>query len=249
MGAIVTDQTELIVRALSFFVSFLPPFALALIRFKPLAAVLAVWYAVAYYLSRQEFLHELGVWHNDDTVGFFVFANVPVAPLIAFYAWYKQSPAFRAFLFESVPPWGFALIQVYRLGGLAYLEMRSNGSFPDYFGAQVGLLDGFMGVTAVPLALYIYKVGLGNCRNLVYIWHVVGMYDLVSAFSATFASFFGLVTMSIAPTGMAKFPMTLVIFFQVPLAIMIHGLFLMDIDRIITVRGAKEAARAAAKTQ
>lgn len=240
MEKIVDFQTEIGVRALSFFVSFLPPFLLSVTRYRPLAAVLAVWYCVAYFLSRIPLLHEVGTWHYDagDKVGFLIFANIPVLPLILFYAWYKNSPPLKSFLMKAVPPWGYIIIQVYRLGGLSYLVMRNNGVFPDYFGLQVGLLDGFMGVTAIPLACYVYKVRLENCRNIVYIWNVIGMYDLVSAFTVTFGSFFGVVNMTMAPTGMASFPMTLVIYFQVPLAIMIHGLFLVDIDTLIAARKA-----------
>lgn len=220
---------------LSFCVAFLPAFLFSARRYPPLSAVLAVWYLAAAVLSRYPLFQEVGAWHDDDLPAFLVLATVPTVPLVVFGLWYARSARLRSFLLEEVPAWAYIGVQVYRLAGLSYLKMRSDGVFPDYFGLQVGLLDGFIGVTALPLALHVRANGLSCCRLLVMTWSVVGMYDLAGAFSITIANFFGALPMTsgIAPSAMGTFPTTLIIYFQVPLAIIIHGLFLYNIDAII----------------
>lgn len=219
---------------LSFCVAFLPAFVFSARRYPPLSAALAAWYLAAAVLSRYPLFQEVGAWHYDrDVPAFLVLATVPTVPLVVFAVWYARSERLRRFLLEEVPAWAYIGVQVYRLAGVSYLKVRYDGVFPDYFGLQVGLLDGFIGATALPLALYVRAGGLDCCRALVMAWSVVGMYDLAGAFSITIANFCGLLPMTIAPSAMGTFPMTLIIYFQVPLAIIIHGLFLYNVDAII----------------
>lgn len=228
------SATTLGISSLSFCIAFLPAFLFSASRFPPLAATLAAWYLAAAALSRYPLFHEVGAWHYDrDVPGFLVLATAPVVPLAVFAVWYARSARMRDFVLADVPAWSYIAVQLYRLGGLSYLELRADGMFPDYFGLQVGLLDGFMGFTALPLALYVRSKGLAGCRNLVYVWSVIGMYDLAGAFSITIANFFGVLPMTPAPSAMGNFPVNLIIYFQVPLALIIHGLFLYHIDAII----------------
>jgi hypothetical protein len=83
-----------------------------------------------------------------------------------------------------------------------------------YFYLQTGVLDTFMGLSAIPMALYIGSKPLRQSRSVLLLWHAIGLYDMLFSFSLAIAEFFGLFQPEISTAYMAYAPVLLVCYFQ-----------------------------------
>ena len=107
--------------------------------------------------------------------------------------------------------------------------MYMNGTMTNYCGLQTGILDIFIGLTSLPLAgctaLLLVKqrkkITDGQKRNInqlrnqlrrvVYVWNIVGLYDLLSAYAMFAANFLGLYdTGEYALSVFAFYPISLI---------------------------------------
>eukprot|EP00978_Attheya_sp_CCMP212_P048904 scaffold592580_cov51-Attheya_sp.AAC.1 len=70
--------------------------------------------------------------------------------------------------------------QVYRIGGMCYFYLWVTDYMGNYVGFQTGVLDIFMGVTALPLALTVKNSDLKSHKKLILAWNFIGLYDLMS---------------------------------------------------------------------
>jgi hypothetical protein len=200
-----------------------------------LAAALAIWFAVAVVVAKQDaFLTSPTTWSGpEDFAGFITFASLPVIPLFNFAILYQAIPQFQDYVLGKVPAWGMIALQLYRVAGGCYLYMHLNGSMPNYVALQTGVLDLFIGLTAIPLAVLVKTRGLRNVSALVLAWNAIGLFDLVSGFTFFFANYFGVYETEPALTIFAFYPFSLICLFQVPLAMGIHILFLTQLQRMM----------------
>ncbi|WP_373520839.1 hypothetical protein [Aquiflexum sp.] len=108
-----------------------------------------------------------------------------------------------------------------RFAGIFFLVFYFKEKLPFEIGVVNGLLDIIVAVTAIILALMVYKTG-NKFNKLVLAWYGLGLLDFTSAFTVVGLSFFGLISVSPALTPMGLPPLTLISIFQVPIAMFIH---------------------------
>jgi hypothetical protein len=197
-----------------------------------LAFALAVWFALAVVLAKQDaFLISPTTWSGpEDFAGFVTFASLPIVPLLNFSILYRAIPQLQDYFLEEVPAWGMIGLQLYRVAGGCFLYVYLNGSMPNYVALQTGVLDLFIGLTAIPLAILVKRRGLRNVSALVLVWNAIGLFDLVSTFAFFFASYFGFYETEPALSIFGFYPFSLIVLFQMPLAMGIHILFLTQLQ-------------------
>ena len=74
-----------------------------------------------------------------------------------------------------------------------------------------------MGLTAIPMGFYTHsnQKDLSSVKNLVLLWHFVGLYDLLSAFGMAGGCYFGFVSFGHSLGYLCFHPITLICYFQV----------------------------------
>jgi hypothetical protein len=199
-----------------------------------LAIFLIVWYAAAVYLSitYNGFVSSpIGWTRGKDFQGFVVFAALQFVPIYNYHIVYMNVPQLRHFMLHEVPSWGLIGFQVYRLVGACYLYMYENGTMVNFFSLHAGFLETLVGITALPLSITVCHCGgVKKFRVPVLLWNSLGLYSLMSAYGAYFASYFGYIDVSLSL--FAFFPMSLIKLFQDPLALAIHFFFLTCADKM-----------------
>ena len=144
-------------------------------------------------------------------------------PLIVFFAAYRGSASFRAFILAADLPLVTA-IQAWRAGGLGFLALYAHGILPGVFAWPAGLGDIAIGVTApwVALAL-IRRSGFANSRLFV-AWNLLGTLDLVVAVSigAMNSALASGIAGEVTTGPMAQLPLVLIPVYFVPLFFMLH---------------------------
>ena len=218
-----------------------------------LAMYFTCWFILSYIIATQDFfLSNPNSWNYQagDITGALMFGMWPLVPLPIFYGLYKKNiKGIKEFVLHKLPPQYLIGLQTYRIAGACFSYMYMNGTMSNYCGLQTGILDIFIGLTSLPLAgctaLLLgkqrKKITDGQKRNInqlrsqlrrvVYVWNIIGLYDLLSAYAMFAANFLGLYdTGEYALSVFAFYPISLVALFQVPLAIGIHILFLTSMD-------------------
>ena len=214
-----------------------------------LAIYFTCWFILSYTIATQDFfLSNPNSWNYQagDITGALMFGMWPLVPLPIFYGLYKNDiKGIKEFVLHKLPPHYLIGLQTYRIAGACFSYMYMNGSMTNYCGLQTGILDIFIGLTSLPLAgctaLLLgkqrkkntdrQKRNMNQLRRVVYVWNIVGLYDLLSAYAMFAANFLGLYdTGEYALSVFAFYPISLIALFQVPLAIGIHILFLTSMD-------------------
>lgn len=141
------------------FVAFLPSFLYAFLRGpRKVAFFLGAWYLAVSRLARFPLVADAEIFEAPvDMSGFLLFAATPFVGILLFYfGLYRTDTDVRAFMHSWPVSWTCAQ-QLYRLGGacFAYLYLNQEG-YDSYFNLQTGVLDIFMGITAVPMSIYIH---------------------------------------------------------------------------------------------
>jgi hypothetical protein len=200
-----------------------------------LSAALVIWFLIAVFVSLLDaFVLTPGEWNlPEDVPGFVGFASLPMVPIVTLYIVYQSRSAFQEYVLKTVPPSFYIGLQVYRLAGGAYLYMYFNGSFHNFVGLQTGVLDLFIGFSALPMAWLVHSQGLKNVGGLVRVWHAIGLYDIASVFGLCFANFIGFYQTEPNLSVFAFYPASLIVLFQVPLAMGIHVLFLTQMHLMV----------------
>jgi hypothetical protein len=136
--------------------------------------VLAAWFALVVALgARGAFLGRPGAPPIGMAIGF-------TAPLLAFFAWLRLSPAFRDFIL-SLDPLLMAGMQAWRFAGLGFLFLYAHKVLPGLFALPAGLGDMAVGFAAPWMVL-----GLARHQNFAESaaftrWNWLGILDLVVA--------------------------------------------------------------------
>jgi len=159
------------------------------------------------------------------------------APLIAFFAWLRLSPAFRDFVL-SLDLRFIAGIQAWRWAGLGFLSLYAYNILPGIFALPAGLGDMAIGVTAPWIILALVRQPGFAAGAAFRRWNVLGIVDLVVAVSlGTLSS-----TLSTGAPGeistapMATLPLLLIPAFLVPLFLMLHAAALLQSRQLIRSR-------------
>lgn len=222
---------------LSVLVAFLPSFLYTIGQVPKVGFFLWAWYALVFYFSNFPVVVDPEIFsYPNDLSGFLVFATLPFVGISLFYfGLYLPDKEVQQLMHE----WPIAATcaqQFYRLGGAVfwYLYSEKEG-YDSYFNLQTGVLDITMGVTALPMALYVIwnKDNLKGIKDILWWWHVVGMYDLATAFTMAAAHYFGIITFKHSLGYIACSPITLICYYQVAWAMGTHALCLTKLDEII----------------
>jgi hypothetical protein len=118
------------------------------------------------------------------------------------------------------------ILQLNRLSGASiFYQYKVGGHLPKYVGMQTALLDIFIATTSIPLAMLVKRKGLRAFQDWAYIWHSIGLFDMLSAFLMRVMNFCGVGGDMITqpPVALLGFhPFALIIFFQQTLAIAVQ---------------------------
>jgi hypothetical protein len=159
------------------------------------------------------------------------------APLIAFFAWLRLSPAFRDFVL-SLDLRFIAGIQAWRWAGLGFLSLYAHNILPGIFAIPAGLGDMAVGFVAPWIILSLVRRPDFAASAAFRRWNVLGIVDLVVAVSlgtlSTILSTGAPGEISTAP--MATLPEVIIPAFLVPLFLMLHTAALMQSQQIIRSR-------------
>jgi hypothetical protein len=145
-----------------------------------------------------------------------------VLPVAVFGLWFQASSRFRQHLL-SINPVVLTTVQVWRVGGIAFLILLTKGMLPPIFALPAGLGDMAVGVTApfIANALAQNKISeWGFVR-----WQMAGITDLVVAVTLGVLSSpgrIGILAHGVTTRVMGQLPMTLIPTFAVPLLVILH---------------------------
>lgn len=180
-----------------------------------------LWVATALTASLVGFFQSPTRFTTADLSGFLLFGTLMSIPLIGFLLVVWRSVPLRELVAAIPTPWLVGL-QVYRLGGVIFLVLLAAGQVPAWWGWITGIADLLVGSTALPLAW-----GLAHnanwARPAAIGWNLLGLADFAHAIGFVFLVFFGVIAADPAPALIGLHPLALIALFQVPLAIIIHG--------------------------
>ena len=159
------------------------------------------------------------------------------APLIAFFAWLRLSPAFRDFVL-SLDLRFIAGIQAWRWAGLGFLSLYAHNILPGIFALPAGLGDMAVGFAAPWMILALVRRPDFAASAAFRRWNVLGIVDLVVAVSlGTLSSILSTgAPGEISTAPMATLPEVIIPAFLVPLFLMLHTAALMQSRQIIRSR-------------
>ena len=159
------------------------------------------------------------------------------APLIAFFAWLRLSPAFRDFVL-SLDLRFIAGIQGWRWAGLGFLALYAHNILPGIFALPAGLGDMAVGFAAPWMILGLVRRPDFAASAAFRRWNVLGIVDLVVAVSlGTLNSILSTgAPGEISTAPMATLPLVLIPAFLVPLFLTPHAAALMQSRQIIRSR-------------
>lgn len=157
-------------------------------------------------------------------------------PLLAFFAAYALSPAFRSLVLGADLRL-VAALHAWRAGGLGFIALSAAGVLPRLFAWPAGFGDIAIGVTAPWIALALARDrGYAATRGFA-AWNWLGILDLVVAVTLGVLSS-GLIPglASVPTTAMTQLPLVLIPAFLVPLFLMLHSAALLQHQRAAGAR-------------
>jgi hypothetical protein len=134
---------------------------------------------------------------------------------------------------DAAPVSWLIALQVYRLIGGYFILLWLYGAIPGAFALPTGIGDMLVGLTAIPVALYLASGRAGGVP-LAIAWNIFGILDLVDALVLGFLSSPGpLQTLALDhPNVLAtSYPTVMTPAFAVPLSLILHGLSLWQLRR------------------
>jgi hypothetical protein len=152
-------------------------------------------------------------------------------------------------IIDAVPQHWLVGVQLYRTLGVIFLILYAAGKLPGLFALPAGLGDVLVGVLA-PVVAIAYRRGPGDNANLVSVWNLFGLADLVVAVTAGFLtspSAFQLFAFDLPNELVSRFPLVLIPVFLVPLSVLLHFASLAKLRRVaLRDNHHRETARAPA---
>ena len=136
-------------------------------------------------------------------------------------------------LVSAIPLHWLVAAQVYRVAGGIFLVLWADGRMPWQFALPAGIGDVVTGIVAVVVAAQLAQNAIGAGRAA-YAWCLFGIADLVVAIAMGAMTSPGRVHVLAldAPNLLVTaYPLVMVPTFAVPLALMLHGLVLLRLQR------------------
>jgi hypothetical protein len=122
------------------------------------------------------------------------------------------------------------VVQTYRIAGIAILWGMTQGLFEPAFAIPAGVGDILVGVTAIPVAIFLWK-GYSWSKYAAVVWSVLGITDLVYAVTL------GRITSpDFSTSTVATFPWILIPTLGVPLGIALHGITLYRLRKWVPIQ-------------
>jgi hypothetical protein len=152
-----------------------------------------------------------------------------ILPVAVFGLWFRASSRFREHIL-SINPAVLTTVQVWRVGGIAFLILLAKGILPPIFALPAGLGDIAIGVTApfIANALAQNKISAQGFVR----WQIAGITDLVVAVTLgvlSSPSRLGILAHGTTTRVMGQLPMTLIPTFAVPLLVILHLICLAQV--------------------
>ena len=182
-------------------------------------AVLVGWYALVYFLGKT------GFWGQSP-----LFAPFIAFGFVALYFGLKflyRLPLLQS-VAESVPVHLLVGIQIFRFMGIGFLSFYTLGLIPGEFALPTGWGDVLVGVTAVPVAFFLWAKQ-SFAKRLAIWWNYLGIADLTLAIIlgvTTFPKPFQVLPSQPDNSLIGSRPVVVVPLFAVPLSLLIHLLTL-----------------------
>ena len=178
-------------------------------------AVLAFWYGLVYFLG------QMGFWAMDP---FFVpFIAIGFISLFFWIRFLYKMPLLQN-IASSIPVHWLVGVQVFRIMGIGFLSFYALGLIPGEFALPTGWGDVFVGLTAIPVAILLWK-NFSSAKKLAIWWNYLGIADLALALTLGNLTFPRPIQM--LPTQpdnllIAMYPLVMVPLFAVPLSLLLH---------------------------
>jgi hypothetical protein len=129
-------------------------------------------------------------------------------------------------------------VQMYRIGGIAFLWGMTQGLLDPAFAIPAGVGDILIGLTAIPFAIFLWK-GYSWSKYSLVVWSVLGIADLVNAVTLG-----RITTPDFSSSTMATFPWILVPTVGVPLGLALHGITLYRLRKWIPIQAHRKLQEA-----
>jgi hypothetical protein len=178
--------------------------------------LLAGWFFFAIWLGVTGKLNQ----HGAPPIGLGAAILVPLAVFVADRR--LGSPLFGGLARLELP--ALITLQTFRIGGVVFLVAWMGGSLPAGFALPAGIGDVAIGLAAPFVAAAVIRRRPHHLA-LARIWNVLGVADLVIAVSSGVLhgrSPIGLLAGSVTTDVVARYPLSLIPTFLVPLALMLH---------------------------
>lgn len=163
----------------------------------------------------------------------FVVLAFILVPIVAFFAAYARSAAFRAFV-ESIDLRWLVLAQYTRVIGGVFLIYEASGRLPAGFALPAGWGDVAIGLAA-PLVMLAIHARAPGARPLFYAWSALGILDLLMALSLGLlysSSPLGVLRGEITMDPVSFFPLALIPTFGLPLFLIVHFATLLRVREL-----------------
>jgi hypothetical protein len=178
--------------------------------------LLAGWFFVAVWLGVTGKL----VSHGAPPLGIGAAILLPLALFLADRR--LGGPLFGGFLRLDVP--ALISIQTFRIGGVVFLVAWAGGSLPAGFALPAGIGDIAVGLAAPFVAAAVARRSPHH-RAIARLWNIAGTADLVIAVTSGVLharSPIGLLAGPVATDAVARYPLSLIPTYLVPIALTLH---------------------------
>jgi hypothetical protein len=141
---------------------------------------------------------------------------------------------------DAAPVGWLIALQVYRVIGGNFIVLWLYGAVPGVFALPAGIGDMLVGLTAIPVALYLASGRAGGVA-LAIAWNIFGIADLVDALTLGFLSSpnpLQALALDHPNVLTTSYPTVMTPAFAVPLSLILHGLSLWQVRRRARSRSA-----------
>ena len=189
------------------------------------AVALVVWFAVTWNLAAS------GVFQARPGATLPIPVTVAVPVLIGLIGLMRSRRIGAAV--DAAPAAWLIAIQVYRVIGGNFVILWLYGAMPGVFAVPAGVGDVLVGLSAIPVALYLASGRSGGVA-LAVAWNIFGIADLVDALTLGFLTSPGpLQSLALDQPNVliTAYPSVMTPAFAVPLSLILHGLSLWQLRR------------------
>jgi hypothetical protein len=121
-------------------------------------------------------------------------------------------------------------VQTWRIVGIVFLLGMTRGIVEPVFAIPAGVGDILIGVTAIPLAIFLWR-GYSWSKYAVVAWSVLGIADLVNAMTLG-----AIINPDFSTSTFATFPWILFPTVAVPLGLALHGIILYRLRKWVPIQ-------------